>query len=222
MVSARGSAGGIVIGWNSAIVSAKLLSWETFSLTVEFCSKRNNLIWRCTSVYGPNARNLKHTFWDELRRSVGPSNVPWIIRGDFNSIFDTGDKLFGPPNLEDIRMAKSFIQDLELIEPSLLGRRYSWTNGQTDPIWLKLARFVVNGACANLFPRMLQNSLPRLGSDHVPIRLELGVHLSNPRPFRYELAWETTDGFRELVSQWWMEFSPHGCGHLLWPKRCLG
>ncbi|KAH7690481.1 RNA-directed DNA polymerase protein [Dioscorea alata] len=76
MVPAHGSAGGIIISWNSAIMSAKLLNIGTFSLTMEFCSKRNNLTWRCTSVYGPNARNLKPAFWDELRRSAGPSNVP--------------------------------------------------------------------------------------------------------------------------------------------------
>ncbi|KAH7657855.1 DNase I-like protein [Dioscorea alata] len=44
MVLARRSPGGIIIGWNSVLMSAKLLSAGTFSLTMEFYSKFNNLI----------------------------------------------------------------------------------------------------------------------------------------------------------------------------------
>ncbi|KAH7672068.1 RNA-directed DNA polymerase protein [Dioscorea alata] len=73
---ARGSAGGIIIGWNSTIMSAKLLHIGLFSLIVEFCSKCDNLVWRCTSVYGPNDRKLKGTFWDELRGLAGPASIP--------------------------------------------------------------------------------------------------------------------------------------------------
>ncbi|KAH7662169.1 Exodeoxyribonuclease III protein [Dioscorea alata] len=62
-VPAHGTAGGIIIGWNIAIMSAKLLKLGTFSLTVEFLSFSDNLSWRCTSVYGPNDRKLKPAFW---------------------------------------------------------------------------------------------------------------------------------------------------------------
>lgn len=60
---------------------------------------------------------------------------------------------------------------------------------------MKLDRFIINDECATLFPKLVQNSLPRVGSDHVPICLEVGNHCSNPRPFRFELVWSTADGF---------------------------
>ncbi|KAH7665964.1 DNase I-like protein [Dioscorea alata] len=66
-VPVQGSARGIIIGWNSVILEAKLLKVGSFSFTVEFRSKRDNMMWRCTSVFGPNARNLKHSFWEELK-----------------------------------------------------------------------------------------------------------------------------------------------------------
>lgn len=84
----------------------------------------------------------------------------------------------------------------------MVGRRFSWTNGQAEPIWVKLDRFIVNSDCASMFPKMIHNSLPRLGSDHVPIRLEVGYHCSSPRPFRYEMAWSTVEGFEDLVKKW--------------------
>lgn len=75
-VPARGTAGGIVIGWNSVILTRKLVKKGYFSLTVDFISKRENLVWRCTTVYGPNARVMKPAFWDELRTYVGAQGVP--------------------------------------------------------------------------------------------------------------------------------------------------
>lgn len=108
-VPAHGSIGGIVMGWNSAIFDGTMLIRGTFCLTVEFFSKNVNLTWRCTTVYGPNARSLKHAFWEELRACVGPPSIPWIICGDFNAIFSVDDKNSGLPNLDDIRKANLFL-----------------------------------------------------------------------------------------------------------------
>lgn len=124
-VPARGTAGGIIIGWNSGILTGKLVKKGLFSLTVDFYSKRDNLLWRCTTVYGPNARTLKQDFWDELRSCLDSQEIPWIIYGDFNAIFDLGDKSGGPPNLEHIRDANAFLHDLQLLEPPMKGRRFS-------------------------------------------------------------------------------------------------
>lgn len=66
---AKGTAGGIIMGWNSLAFTDKLASVGSFSLTIEFCSKRDNFKWHCTSVYDPNAQTQKHDFWDELRET---------------------------------------------------------------------------------------------------------------------------------------------------------
>ncbi|XP_039127523.1 uncharacterized protein LOC120263623 [Dioscorea cayenensis subsp. rotundata] len=220
-VPARGSAGGIIVGWNSASFTCSILTRGTFCLTVEFYSKLVNVTWRCTTVYGPNARALKREFWEELRANVGPQDKPWIICGDFNATFKVEDKNGGIPNLEDIRMANLFLHDLKLQEPPAVGRRFSWTNGQSEAIWVKLDRFIVNEDCASRFPKMIQNSLPRLGSDHVPIRLEVRYHCSMPRPFRYEIAWATAEGFGDLVKKWWEDCSLQGCGAFVMAKKLM-
>lgn len=106
-------------------------------------------------VYGPNARALKHVFWEELKDCVGISGIPGIICRDFNATFDVGDKISGPPNLEDITNANAFLQDLVLQEPPSFGKRFSWTNGQASPIWVKLDYFLVNSVCVNTFPKMI-------------------------------------------------------------------
>ncbi|KAH7682447.1 DNase I-like protein [Dioscorea alata] len=64
---ACGSAGAMIIGWNSNLVEGLLLSQGTFCLSVKFRTKSDDTKWICTSVYGPNARHLKADFWNEIR-----------------------------------------------------------------------------------------------------------------------------------------------------------
>lgn len=123
-------------------------------------------------MYGPNARSCKLDFWEELRGCAVEPSVNWVIYGDFNAIFALKDKASSVPKLEDIRQARNFLYDFGLWESSSVGRRFTWMNGQVDPIWVKLDQFLINNAWVDHFPRMIQNFLPRLGSDHMPICLE--------------------------------------------------
>lgn len=99
-----------------------------------------------------------------------------------------------------MRMPSYRIGDSWKLPPllSLVERKFTWTNDQTDPIWVKLDGFLVNSAWVGVecFPKLIQKSLLRLGSDHVLIRLEIMQHLSNPRPFMFELVWTIIDGFK--------------------------
>lgn len=161
-------------------------------------------------------------FWEELKGSKGATDEPWVICGDFNAIFYVEDKTSGNPNLEDIRRANAFMHDLGLQELPLVCRRFIWTNGQDDPIWVKLNRFLVNNDWLAHFPRVIQMSLPRLGSDHVLIHLEVGNHSSRLRPFHFELAWSMVEGFQELVHQQWTELIPVRCGAFIFSKKIVG
>ncbi|XP_039126606.1 uncharacterized protein LOC120262766 [Dioscorea cayenensis subsp. rotundata] len=154
-VVAKGSAGGIAIGWNSYLFTGTTAFVGLFCLSVDFISKRDNFSWRCTVVYEPNDRGHKHAFWAELISNKG----------------------------------------------------------------VKLDHFLVNKGWLDRFPSVVQVSLPRLGSDHVPIRLEVGSHFSKPRPFRYELVWSTGEGFHKLVQHWWTAISPIGCGAFIFSKK---
>lgn len=73
---AKGTVGGMIVGWNGTNLVGRLVKVGVFSIMVEFRDERNNFFWRCTSVYGPNARDLKHSFWVELRDCGGDPLVP--------------------------------------------------------------------------------------------------------------------------------------------------
>lgn len=158
-------------------------------------------------------------FWEEIRSNSPHPSLPWVICGDFNSIFDPADKSNGSYYREDIRLAQNLIMDLHLLEPPSSGKHFTWTNGQVDPIWVKLDRFLVNAKWIKMFPRVLQNCLPRLGSDHVPIRLESGIHIPKARLFRFEKVWFTADNFLDLIKDWWNLPQLSGCGAFILAKK---
>lgn len=116
------------------LLSGKLERAGEFCISVEFVSKRDDLRWLCTVVYGRNERARKQAFWEKLRSCKSDNPLPWVICGDFNNIFAVKDKPSGNPNLADIRYANAFMQDLGLFEPPAVGRRFMWTNDQSDPI----------------------------------------------------------------------------------------
>lgn len=70
----------------------KLENVGAFSLTVEFHDRRDNFTWRCTSVYGPNARDLKQSFWEELRNCRGDPLVLGLFAGISMPFFSLEDK----------------------------------------------------------------------------------------------------------------------------------
>lgn len=133
-------------------------------------------------------RGLLNTLFGRNFEIVWQSQCSMGCLCDFNAIFILEDKISGTPNLKGIHSINAFLSDLGLFEPTSLGRRFTWTNGQEDPIWVKLDYFVVNNTWVAHLNKLIQNSLPRLGSDHVPICMEVGNHGSTPRPFRFELA----------------------------------
>lgn len=141
---AIGTAGGIIIAWDSTLLTGTLVHKGTFSLSISFLNKIDHSSFLCTSVYGPNARSQKAEFWSELHNIRLLSTLPWVLGGDFNATFSIQDKNKGLPNLDDIACSTNFIQDLDLFEPPLSGRGYTWTNDQTDPLWVRLDHFLLS------------------------------------------------------------------------------
>lgn len=125
----EGASGGLIIGWRSSSFERKLIHLGKYCSIVEFTNQPDQFSWLCTIVYGPNKRHLKPDSWNEIRISNDARQLPWIICGDFNVIFSLNDKSLDNPNLEDISNAQKLIRDLNLIEPPLRGRKFTWTNG---------------------------------------------------------------------------------------------
>ncbi|KAH7690203.1 RNA-directed DNA polymerase protein [Dioscorea alata] len=216
---AQGTAGGIIVAWDRSQAIGTLIHKGTYSISIEFSNTSNNSTWICTSVYDPVTRSLKVDFWNELRNIRSLHALPWIICGDFNTIFSIDDKNSGDLNSRDISTSQNFLEDLNLIDPPLHGRCYTWSNGQTEPIWVRLDRFLYSHDWIQLNPRSTQFALPRYGSDHSPICLNFGNHFPHPRTFRLEKSWYTNDQLENLIQGWWIDQNLIGCGAFILSKK---
>lgn len=115
------------------------------------------------------------------------SSIPWIICGDFNATFDVGIKSLVLPiwrTLERLTLScKTWsCRSLLLSADDFLGPMEK--PSRCGLSWIVFLSIV----CVNTFHKMIQNSLPILWSDHVPIRFKVAIHTFNLHPFRYELV----------------------------------
>ena len=71
----------------------------------------------------------------------------------------------------------------------------------------------------NHFGLVNQHRLPRLLSDHFPIRLDCGRIGGGKSPFRFENMWLKAEGFVDRVKGWWASYSfPGSPSHILTSK----
>jgi len=132
-LSAQQTRGGILIAWRDGSFVVSQHRVHRHSVSVLF-SNNDDPAWWFTGVYGPHRDDEKLGFIEELREVRANCPGPWMLAGDF----DMEDK-----NNENINRAmmgrfRHFVNDLELKEIPLLGRRYTWSNERDSPMLVKL------------------------------------------------------------------------------------
>ena len=78
---------------------------------------------------------------EELRAVRNAFPGPWAVAGDFNLILEAADKNNDRLNRRMMGRFRRLLNDLELQEQDLLGRRYTWSNERRTPTLVKLDRW---------------------------------------------------------------------------------
>lgn len=121
-----------------------------------------------------------------------------MIYGDFNITFNL-DKNKGDINSKDIITAQNLLGELNVLDTPLYGCCFTWTNWQTDRIWICLDQFFYSYNWSLINPRSYQYALSRFGSDHSPICLEFGVPYPRSQIFRLENSLYTNAHLENLI-----------------------
>ena len=98
---------------------------------------------------------------------------------------------------------KAVIDDLNLKEIGLNGRRFTWSNEQDNPTLTRINILFCTTDWELTFPTCFLHSLPSLMSDHTPLLLQGELEHCHNQTFRFENFWVKMDGFRDLVEQVW-------------------
>jgi len=199
---ANGTRGGLLIAWKGCSCQAVASRVDTYSASVLF-SEQEGRNWWFTGVYGPQEDDEKVMFLQELRNIRALCNGAWLLGGDFNLIYQAADK--NNANLDRAMMGRfrRFLDDMDLKEIPLLGRKYTWSNERRSPTLVRLDRAFCCGDWDNIFPDAVLQSTAAGVSDHCPLILGLKVSTSGKRRFHFESFWTKIPGFLDVVKLNW-------------------
>jgi exonuclease III len=123
---ATGTRGGILVAWKSRDVTLTDPLFTTNALTAKVRTATNvNSSWWLTVVYGPQEDADKIAFLHELRGIRADCEGPWMLCGDFNTIYLDDDKNNGNLDRRMMGRFRRLINDLALKEVYLNGRQYT-------------------------------------------------------------------------------------------------
>ncbi|XP_058742235.1 uncharacterized protein LOC131614691 [Vicia villosa] len=125
---AVGASGGILILWKKDLF-IPLFSFRGLGflgLCVSLKGKRTFFI----NGYAPCELSARRRSWSHLldiKKNCPESN--WCVGGDFNSISHVEERRgLSNRNSIDINSFKSFLEDLDLVDPPVVGGKFSWQN----------------------------------------------------------------------------------------------
>ncbi len=90
------------------------------------------------------------------------------------------------------------INELDLLDLPLANQQFTWSNLQNTPSLAKLDRFLISTEWDIMFPGSAVTALPRITSDHSPLKLETR-NLKLFKSFRFEKVWLNREDFTALL-----------------------
>lgn len=130
----------------------------------------------------------------------------WCFVGDYNAVCTSRERrgvgnYIGSLEVSEFR---SFVEDMDLIDPPLLGRRFMWYKADGSAM-SRLDRFLLSQDWMVVWEVEAQWALNRDVSDHCSIMLKQGKHDWGPKLFRFNNCWLGHPGVHKLVEKCWLE-----------------
>ena len=151
------------------IVGETLASeFRQFTVSARLKASVENSEWWVTVVYGPQGDNQKLEFLRELRAISTIVSDKWLLIGDFNLILDARDKSNSNLNRRLMSVFRDAVQDLELRELNLRGRKFTWSNDSTHT---RIDRAFCTSEWDLMMLGCMLQALSSMVSDHAPLLL---------------------------------------------------
>uniref|UniRef100_A0A2N9IH31 Reverse transcriptase domain-containing protein n=1 Tax=Fagus sylvatica TaxID=28930 RepID=A0A2N9IH31_FAGSY len=206
-LGSNGAAGGILLMWDKRVVEKVDEAAGYYSLSCKFRNVIDQFEWIFTGVYGPNLDSERGLLWEELSGLLSWWDAPCCIGGDFNVVRFPREKSGMVSFNSAMHEFNDFKSECGLMDIQLEGGLFTWSNNRDVPAMSRIDRFLFSPAWVDHFGLVNQHRLPRLLSDHFPIRLDCGQIVRGKIPFRFENMWLKVEGFVDRVKDWWASYS---------------
>ncbi|XP_058223301.1 uncharacterized protein LOC131333018 [Rhododendron vialii] len=203
-----GASGGILILWDFEVFKASNITVHKSYIILEGMLYGD---FQCVlvNIYAPNGEVQRKELWDELLQIKASSQLPWCVGGDLNEIIEIDERV-GCTNVNrGMREFKDFINNMELMDIPMQGRKFTWTNFQDLAIHSRLDRFLLSQSFIDRF-KLVQWGLPRPISDHNPIMIADDCRDWGPKPFRFMDIWLTNPNCLKVAKEAWESCQVYG------------
>jgi hypothetical protein len=198
-----GASGGLIIIWNSSLLTGALAFQKELSISVTFTCNLSMNSWILTNVYGPSQAEGKAYFTEWFTNIDMPEDMDCLILGDFNFIRQPSDRNKPGGDINGMLLFNEAISNLGLVEIPLKGRKYTWSNMQQTPLLERLDWFFTSSSWTSSYPSTLAFPLVKPTSDHVPCVISIGTTIPKAKIFRFENYWLQHIDFKQIVENSW-------------------
>lgn len=201
---AVGTRGGIILAWKGDKFNLPHININANFIAAHGRTSSGSPFGMLT-VYGPQDFSDKLQFLANMKTAYQqfPQDTPVFLGGDFNLIAQASDKSNNNISRRGITAFRGFINDLQLKDLYLQGRRYTWSNDQARATMVKLDRVLFNDSWDAAFPGSLLQALSSEISDHCTLLLTCDAPFRPTRHFRFENYWVKMENFDQVVQHAW-------------------
>ncbi|XP_076898925.1 uncharacterized protein LOC143552647 [Bidens hawaiensis] len=195
-VASHGRSGGLLSLWDPKIFAKtdviKLSNCLLVSGNIKGCDGANHML----NVYAPHNAVDKRFLWAEISNLIGGGDGLWTVAGDFNAVRRECERRNSFFNTSEANEFNDFIDNSNLHEFSLKGRRFTFVAGDKLS---RIDRIFVNWNFFMKWPNAEYVALGRKMSDHSPLVLKTTSRNFGPKPFRFYNSWLRRDDFGDVV-----------------------
>ncbi|KAK2640833.1 hypothetical protein Ddye_022596 [Dipteronia dyeriana] len=101
--------------------------------------------------------------------------------GDFNTVLRADERKGGGIKLTSLKAFNFFILSARVIDITLNGISFTWSNNRENVVWARLDKFLISSWILAWFPKLFQRGIPRSISDHNAILLGAKRRISSVR-----------------------------------------
>jgi exonuclease III len=201
----HGRSGGMLLGVNLDVCDVGSIEEGDFFIKFHLRNRCDDFHWCLVAVYGAAQPEFKEKFLTELVQACRNESLPLLIGGDFNIIRNPSEKNNDNFDRRWPFLFNAFIDDLDLMEIKMSGRRYTWANYNRVPTFERLDRVLASTEWEQKFPLVTVDALNREISDHTPLLLSTGdkINRASQPEFKFELSWFLQKDFFETVARVW-------------------
>lgn len=179
----NGASGGIRIAWQGISFSGEVIFQSIYAISINF-SQLNEDSWVLTAIYAPCTHEGKRQHLEWFQAIQMPEEISWLIMGDFNLIRRPEDRNKEGGDPQEMFLFNEAISNLGLVEIPLQGRRFTWTNKQTEPLLERLDWFFSSASWTLRYPNTVARSLIMETSDHWPWVIEANTLIPKGQDFQ--------------------------------------